>query len=145
MKLYPTSGDSSSSRTHRELPVASSRISLRSTGPMGARGSCEGKEDLFQSAACWQPGRDGQLGQRADAFHEAAAQEDEPIAYALGIAELVYREHERAAINRFIAQQAHDFAGLTQIEAVERFIHQQHWAGREEPERQQKSPAVSLG
>src|ERR1700719_1797882 len=104
MKLYPTSGDSSSSRTHRELPVASSRISLRSTGPMGARGSCEGKEDLFQIAACWQPGRDGQLGQRADAFHEAAAQEDEPIAYALGSAQLVYREHESGGMHRVTAR-----------------------------------------
>src|SRR6266581_3539125 len=131
MKLYPTSGDSNSSRTHRELPVASSRISLRSTGVTGARGSCEGKEDLLQIAAYRQSGRNGQLGQRADTFYEAAAEEDEPIAYALGIAELVYREHQSAPVHRLVAQQVHDFACLTQVEPIERFIHQEHWTRRE--------------
>src|ERR1700730_10569627 len=145
MKLYPTSGDSNSSRTQRELPVASSRSSLRSTGPMGARGSCEGKEDLLHIGAKWQSCSRRQLGQRASATHTAAAQEDEPVAYALRIAELLNREHEGAAISRFVSQQVHHLAGLTQVETVKRLIHQQHWTGRQKPERQQKPSAVSLG
>src|SRR5215467_6428788 len=145
MKLYPTSGDSNSNRTQRELPVASSRSSLRSTGVREAGGSRERKEDLFQITAHRQPGRSGQLGQRADASHDTAAQQDKAIAYALGIAELVDREHQSAPISRLLAQQIHDFAGLPQIEPIERFIHQKQRTRCKEPERQQKSPAVSLG
>src|SRR5712691_4688018 len=104
MKLYPTSGDNSSIRTHSELPVTSSRISLRSNGVTGAPGSCECKEDLFQIAADRQPGGSRQLRQRADAFHTAAAEEDDPVAYAPGIAELVDREHQRAAITGLVSQ-----------------------------------------
>src|SRR5438876_941516 len=96
MKLYPTSGDSNSRRTDRELPVASSRISLRSSGVTGARDSRECKEDLFEIAAYRQSGRNGQLGQRADTLYEAGAQEDEPIAYALGIGADVSRAPECA-------------------------------------------------
>src|SRR5262245_19549088 len=112
MKLHPTSGDNSSIRTHSEFPVTSSRSSLRSSGVTGARRSCERKEDLFQIAARWEPSRSGQLGQRADTRHAAAAEEQEPVAYALGIAELVDREHEGAALNCFVSQQVHHLAGL---------------------------------
>src|SRR5258707_806152 len=142
MKLYPTSGDSNSKRTHRELPMASSRSSLRSAGPMGARGSGERKEDLFQIGANWQACSRRQLGQRAGASHPAAAQEDEPVAYALRITELVNREHQGAAVRRFVSQQVHHLAGLAQVETVKRLIHQQHGAGRQKPERQQKPSAV---
>src|SRR5215472_2514950 len=145
MKLYPTSGDSNSSRTQSELPVASSRSSLRSTGVMDARRSRERKEDLYQITARRQLGRSGQLRQRADTPHYATAEEDKPIAYAVGIAKLVDRQHQRAPCHGLVTQQAHDFAGLTQIEPIERFIHQNHWTRREEPERQQKSRAVSFG
>jgi hypothetical protein len=34
---------------------------------------------------------------------------------------------------------------LVQIEAVERLIHQQHGARRQQPERQQKAPPISYG
>jgi len=84
--------------------VASSRISLRSSGVTGARDSRECKEDLFEIAAYRQSGRTGQLGQRADTLYEAGAEEDEPIAYALGIGELMYREHQSAPIHRLGAQ-----------------------------------------
>src|SRR6266403_4125113 len=122
MKLYPTSGDSSSIRTQREFPVTSSRISLRNSGATGARGSCERKEDLFEIGADRQPGRSRQLGQRANAHHAAAGEEHEPVAYALGVAELVDRQHQGAAISRLVSQQVHHLACLAQIEAVERLV-----------------------
>src|SRR6516162_8461622 len=145
MKLYPTSGDSNSIKTQRELPVTSSRSSLRNSGATGARGSCERKEDLFEIAADRQAGRSCQLGQRADAHHAAAAEQHEPVAYPLGVAELVDRQHQGAAINHLVSQQVHHFACLTQIEAVKRLVHKKHGARYEEPERQQKSPPISLG
>src|ERR1700730_6313127 len=145
MKLYPTSGDSNSIRTQRELPVTSSRISLRNSGATGARGSCERKEDLFEIAAVRQAGGSCQLGQRPDTHHAAAAEKHEPVAYALGVAELVDRQHQGAAIGRLVSQQVHHLASLAQIEAVERLIHKKYDARYQEPERQQESPPVSLG
>src|SRR5437016_5804284 len=127
------------------LAATSSRISLRNNGATGARGSCERKENLFEIAADRQAGRNRQLGQGADAHHAAAAEQHEPVAYALGVAELVDRQHQGAAISRLISQQVHHLACLTQIEAVERLIHQQHGARGQEPKREQKSSAVSFG
>src|SRR5260221_6363335 len=115
MKLYPTSGDSNSVRTQRELPVASSRISLRNSGATGARGSCERKEDLFEIGADRQPYRGSQLRRRAGAHHAPAAKKHDPVAYALGVAELMDRQHQGAAISRLVSQQIHHLARLTPI------------------------------
>lgn len=59
------------------------------------------------------------------------------IAYALGVAELVDGDQQRAAIFRLVSQRAHDLACLPQIEAVKRLVHQQQGERRQQLERQQ--------
>jgi hypothetical protein len=103
------------------------------------------RNTLSEIAAERQPCRGCQLRRSAGSDHAAGTEEHEPIADALGIAELVDGEQQGAATQRLVSQQAHDLACLPQIEAVKRLIHQQHGERRQQPERQQQPASISLG
>ena len=52
--------------------------------------------------------------------------------------------NERAAVPGDDAQHSHDLARLSQIETVERPVHEQQRVGREQRERQHQAAAVAL-
>src|SRR6185503_8230520 len=93
-------------------------------GRLWAMTSGECKEQLLQS------GRRElrlatQLIERAGASDSSRSEQHEAVAHAFGVGELMNRQHEGAALSCHAAKQRHHFAGLPQIEAVERLVHKQ--------------------
>src|SRR5256885_11795344 len=97
MNDTPTSGPIASSMIHHDRDATSSRASLRSSHTSAALR--EGKEYLFQVAAARgsaaRRGERRQFVDRALAADAAAAQQDEPIADARGVVDLVDRQEQR--------------------------------------------------
>src|SRR5262249_36207000 len=78
------------------------------------------------------------------AAHAPLGQKNEPVAHALGVAELMDGKKERASVGGFASQHPHHVAGLPQVEAVERLGHQNDPMRRQESERPPKAPGVAL-
>src|SRR5712691_3507725 len=133
--------------TQSARPLRISRNSLASSRRSGACASIdvsgERKKHLFESR-----GRQiralTKLLERAGAAHAPGGQQDEAIADALRVSELVDGEDERAAVRGDLAQRAGDRARLAQIEAVERLVHQQQRMRRDERERKQQAAVETL-
>src|SRR5262245_7641618 len=115
MNANPTSGPMKKRKIHHARAASSSRHSLRTSAR--SQRLREGKEHLFEIAGA---GRGRELVARAFAADPARAQEDEAIADARRVRELMNREHERPASGRDLAEHGRDLAALPQVEAVER-------------------------
>src|SRR5262249_47918461 len=146
MNDTPISGPETASSTHHARDASSSRHSFsrsQRNAPLRKR-----KEDLLER---WRLAVlrllrglrvrfvDGPFG--ADA---AGAEQDEPIAHARGVGDLMDREKERPAGGGVFAQRRADFARLPQIEAVERLVAEEQRVGREHADRQQRALALPL-
>src|SRR5262245_42328162 len=136
-----------SSMVQSAHPLTMPRSSLTSSGGSGVRRtvmtSGERKEDILQ-AGRRQPCLGAQLVERSRAAHRAVRKQNETIADAFGITELMNREHERTAGCCNTTDEPHHVAGLPQIEAVEWLIHQQKRLRREQRERQHQPPCVAF-
>src|SRR5216683_4995355 len=147
MKLYPTSGQTSSNMVHSARPLTISASSFASNGYNGASENAdalgERKKDLLQ-----RPGRESglraQLVEGTNAPHLPSCEKDETVANPLGVDQLVNGENERAALRGLIADHFNDVAGLPEIEAIEWLVHEQHVLRRQETKRQQQPPGVTL-
>src|SRR6187551_1272773 len=106
MKETPTSGPIRTSMIHHARELISSRHSFSRSQTKGVLG--KRKKHVFQiwSAVF------GEFLDRALAADAAAAQEDEAIAHARGVADLMDREKERAAGGGMVAESGADLAGL---------------------------------
>src|SRR5262245_34769202 len=121
MKETPTSGPVRTSITQKARDAVSSRHSLtasQASGPLG-----EGKEDLLQVRR--PSGQRLQLLERALTAHAAAGEQDEAVAQARRLDDLVDGQEERPARGRVLAQQPPGRAGLRQVQPVERLVDQQ--------------------
>ena len=67
----------------------------------------------------------GELVERALAADPAQTQQDEAIADARGVVDLVNREEERAAGGGVLTQRRRHVAALPEVEAIERFVDEQ--------------------
>src|SRR5215470_13300081 len=127
-KLKPTIGHMISSMVQSARPLRMPRSSLASSGLSGVRRTAmtsgERKENVLQAGG-QQLCLGAQLLERAGPAHGAVREQHEAVADALGVGELMDREHERAAGWSYATDQPHHVAGLSQVEAVERLIHQQ--------------------
>ena len=83
-----------------------------------------------------------QLVERAFAAHASAAQQDEPIADARGVADLVDREEERPPGGGVRAQRGADLARLPQVEPIERLVGQEQRLRRQQADREQRALAL---
>src|SRR5262245_33118463 len=103
--------------TQSARPLTISRSSLASSGRSGARetgaGSGERKEDLLEMRRRQMRAR-AQAGERALAAQAPLRQQKEAVAHALGVGELMDREHEGAPARGRAAQHLGDGAGLAQ-------------------------------
>src|SRR5437870_12658544 len=113
MRPWPTNAPTTMSRNQNDLDAASSRSSCASS-QRSAPWLGEGKKDLLEATGLVvaDGGRDPQLVDRTFTGDAASAQEDETVADALGVAELVDREEQRAPRVLVLAQQHHDVARL---------------------------------
>src|SRR6202022_121724 len=102
--------------------------------------SGERKEHVLQSRRGLSSMR-AKLIERPDTAHASVRKQHEAITDTLGVAQLMDGEDERASSGGGFAQHVHDLARLSQIEAVERLIHQQQLMGGEERERQHEPAA----
>src|SRR5262245_26864961 len=104
---------------------------VRNMTPRDMTTSGERKEHVLQadrSQSCFCT----QLIERAHAADFAVGEEHEAIADALGVVELMDCQHERATAGRHAPNERRDLARLSQIEAVERLVHQQQRLRREQ-------------
>src|SRR5258708_19665869 len=85
--------------------------------------SGEGREDVLESPA-GTVGSATQRVERTDASDSAVRQQGETVADLLGIPQLMNRQDERAAARRRAPQRIHHVAALSEVEAVERLVHQ---------------------
>ena len=86
--------------------------------------SGERKENVLQTSG-GQRGSRAQLVERAGATEPAVGEQDETVGNPFRVRQLVDRQNQRAAISRHFTKQAHDLSRLSQVEAVERLIHEQ--------------------
>jgi hypothetical protein len=96
----------------------------------------EAKKHLLQIGACRARLR-RQLGQSAQAQAPSGIEQQQPVADAFGVLQLVDRQHQRALVGHF-AQQRHDMQGLAQVEAIEGLVEDQDGLRREQCQRQQQ-------
>src|ERR1051326_184661 len=110
---------------HSARPPAISRSSFASRGRSGAvrRSSSRERKEYFLQACVAAAGSCSELIERPAAAHAPVREQNKTAADPFGIGQLMDREHERAALVGLGAEQAHDVAGLAQIEAVERLAH----------------------
>src|SRR6266540_1147009 len=141
------SGPSRSSIVHSARPPRICQISLASSAPNGARSAAlvsgERKKDVLQSRG--NAGPCPQLVERALAANATAGEQHETVAYALGVDELMGREHDGSTRCRRSAQDGHHLTGLLEIEAVKRLIHEQQRLWAEQRERPHQPARVALG
>src|SRR4051812_13880934 len=106
MNDTPTSGPMTIRSTHHAREASSSRHSLSSSQMKG--GLRERKEELLERRRRRQRGRRGsalrEIRDGAFAADAAAAQQDEAIAHARGVADLMNRQEQRASAGRVLAQ-----------------------------------------
>src|SRR5262249_17534695 len=100
---------------HNARPPATSRISFTTSGVNGAvaglSASCERKKEVLQ-VSVRKAGLRAKLIERAGAANAPVGQEDEAIADALGIRELMNAQKKRAALPGLCTQPLSDFACL---------------------------------
>src|SRR6202048_1753393 len=164
MNDTPTSGPIATSSTHYAREATSSRYSFATSQRKEetAEGDeiaepnirsalcacsavpslCERKKHLFEivaGAAAARRSHGGQFLARAFATRAAAAQQHEAIADARRVPNLMNRQKHRPAHGGVGAQRLRHLAALTQIEAVERLVGEQHRLRHQQPDRQQRS------
>jgi hypothetical protein len=139
MNETPTRGPIRTSITHHAREVSSSRHSFSRCQTKGV--FRKGKEDLFQVVLIQ---RAAEIRHGALAAHASAAQQDEAIAHARGIADLVNREKERPPGGRVRAERGADISRLSQVQPVERLIRQEQWMRREHADREESPLPLSL-
>src|SRR6266511_2250653 len=170
MNDTPTSGPMSSSITHHARDDRSSRHSLARRTRNGLTAepaepaerslffavfaafaflvvSGERKEDLFEIRGRGRrphPCPRRELGDRAFAADATVAQEDETIADARGVGDLVDRQKQRPPGLRVRAQRGRQLARLAQVEAVERLVGQQDRLRHQQADRQQRALALTF-
>src|SRR3954465_4778810 len=114
MKDTPASGPMHSSSTHQDRETISSRHSFSRSQKKG--GLRERKEDLFQilrrRRGTARGGQRRKFGDCAFAAYSAAAEQDEAVADARGLADLVNGEEERAPAGGVPAEGGRDIACL---------------------------------
>src|SRR5215510_12866424 len=124
-----------SSMVQSARPLRMPRSSLTSRGRSGVRRTAmtsgERKEDILQSGR-HQLCLGAQLVECSHAAHRAARKQHETIADALGVAELMDCENERAAGCCNATDEPHHVACLPQVEAVERLVHEKERLRREQ-------------
>src|SRR5262245_55561136 len=111
------SGQSTSSSVHSARPASTSRSSLASKGVSAGRAieaaSGERTEYFLQPCRGFARLR-AQLRQRPDPAQAAVRNQQEAVADALGIDQLVDGEHEGATAGRDLANDLHDLTRLAQ-------------------------------
>src|SRR6476620_11345864 len=117
MKQTPVRGPIASSSTHQEREKTSCLHSLDSSQKKARLR--EGKEHLFEIVVA-RPGQRLQLGKRPLAADPSIAQQYEAVAQRGGVGDLVNGEEQRAPVRRVRAESGRNFAGLPQVQAVER-------------------------
>src|SRR3954466_9191796 len=143
MKACPTSGPRRTRSTSHAQDAASSRRSLSSRRRQGASLG-EGKEDLLDVRA-GPAGACPQLVERSLADDASVAEEDEAIADARRVVQLMNGEEQRASGRRHPAQERTHLADLAEIESVERLVEQQHRLRGEQRERDEHALSLTLG
>src|SRR5258707_1584996 len=140
-KLYPINGHISSSMVHSARPLRISHSSLISSGLRGASWtrnvSCERKKDILQSSR-GEPRSRAEVIQRSGATNAAIGKENEAVTNPFRVQQLMNRKDKRSALGGFSAQDAYDVANLPEVEAVERFVHEEERVRREQFQRQPK-------
>src|SRR5689334_14288988 len=106
MNPWPTSGPIMTSRIHQAREASSSRISLAARSALRER-----KEDLLEPALA-DAGLRAQLVESAFARDASAAEQDQTVADARRVGQLVNGEEERASGGRGRAENCHHVAGL---------------------------------
>src|SRR2546429_3476758 len=132
---------------HSARPLTTSHSSFVSSGRAGARSateeSSERKENILEPSRSQSASR-SQLLDRAATADTAVRKEDEAVAHAFCIRELMNRHNERTPLGDDLAQHRCHFAGLLEIEAVERLIHEEQRMRREQRKRPHEPPAISF-
>src|SRR5215468_6575823 len=120
------SGHESSNSVHRARPLVISRSSFTNSGQTGALRahdvSGKDKEDILQIPA-GTVGPAAQLFEGAHPSDPAVCQQGETVAHLFGISKLMDRQKQRAATRCHAPQDTHHVATLSEVEAVERFVH----------------------
>src|SRR5262245_9372902 len=145
MNDTPTSGPIATSRIHHDRDATSSRHSFFSSQTKGAPRPAalrERKKNLFEDAPPF--GLRREFVERALAAHASAAEQDEPIADARRVVDLMNRQEQRAAARGVGAQGLRHLADLAQVEAVERLVGEQDRLRRDETDREQRALALAL-
>jgi hypothetical protein len=141
MKDMPTRGQRAKRSSQKDLEMRSSRVSLMRSQVKGDLG--EGKEDLFQVVAGG-AGLGGQFGYGAFAADLALIQQDEAVAKAGGIVDLVDGEEESSAGGGVLAEGGGDVAGLAEVEAFERFIDEEGGLTRQKADGEESAFALAF-
>src|SRR5262245_14450267 len=142
------SGHESSSGAHRARPLTISRNSFANKGETGARRSGEvsgeSKKDLLQVRART-IGSATQLFERTDTADSTVRQQGETITHLFGIVELMDRQQQRPATRRYALQHTRHVARLSEIEAVERLVHQQNRVSCQKSECDDQAAVIAFG
>src|SRR5215469_1796057 len=140
MKEMPTNGPIARSRIHQERDTARSRNSFSMSHRNG--GLREGKKDLLQAL---EPGlrmmRRGlrcQLTDSAFPTNASAAQQNEPVAKARRVSDLMNRQKQGPAAGCMVSQPGRNVACLPKVQAIERLINQQRGLRRKKADGQQR-------
>src|SRR3954463_6801611 len=139
MNVTPTSGPIASSSTHHARDVTSSRYSLRRSHAIAL---CERKEDLFEivtGCTAAGGGERREFLQRPLTARATAAQQDEAIADARRVANLVDRQEHRPAGGRVRTQRLRDVAALAEVDAVERFVGEEQRLRHQQANREKRA------
>src|SRR6266404_2580537 len=144
MKLYPTSGQTSSNMVHSARLLTISASSFASNGYSGAANDLgERKKNLLQRSSR-DPGLPAQLIEGSNPPHLPSGEKDKTVTNPLGIGQLMNGENERAPLGGFAADHFNDVAGLPKVEAIEWLVHEQHVLRRQETKRQHQPAGVAL-
>src|SRR5438034_10480848 len=86
----------------------------------------------------------GQLVERPLAARAAAAQQNEAIAHACGVGDLMNGEEQRPSLRRVPSKRLRHLSALAQIEAVERLVGEQHWLRRHQADGEQRALTLAF-
>src|SRR5581483_1357589 len=139
MNDTPTSGPIATSITHQERDATSSRASFSTSHEKADLR--ERKEGALEGVGLRAA---GDLAERPVTAHAAAAEQDEAVAPAGRVGDLVDREEERPAARREPAERGADLARLLQVESVERFVGEQDRRRRQQADREEDTLALAL-
>src|ERR1700730_2282507 len=133
MKDTPTSGPIPNITAPQANDAMSSRHSLSTSHKNAALGEC--KENLFKISVCSRQiscrCQRRKFFNRSFATHAPTAKQNEAVAKARGIADLMNREEQRPPAGRVLAEHRRDVACLTQVKAVEGLVDEQRWLRRQ--------------